>query len=159
MTASHRSTPQGVSSRGPSAAAAPPMTRRVLAGVVGGLAGGLVFGAMMATMGMLPMVASLVGSSSAAVGFFVHLVISVLIGLALTVPGGGLLAGSYLRAAAIGLAYGALWWVLGPLLIMPAMMGMPVFAVDAASVMSLIGHLLYGLVLGLVAAAVLRRRG
>ena len=38
--------------------------RRVLAGVLGGLAGGLAFGAIMAATGMLPMVASLVGSSS-----------------------------------------------------------------------------------------------
>ena len=40
--------------------------RRVVGGVVGGLAGGLVFGALMGMMGMLPMVAGLVGSDSAA---------------------------------------------------------------------------------------------
>lgn len=56
------------------------INRRVIAGVVGGLAGGLVFGAMMGMMGMLPMVAGLVGSGSAGVGFLVHMVISAIIG-------------------------------------------------------------------------------
>ncbi len=41
--------------------------QRIAAGVIGGVAGGLVFGAMMAAMGMLPMVASVVGSESAVV--------------------------------------------------------------------------------------------
>ena len=109
-------------------------------------------------MGMLPMIASMVGSTSAAVGFIVHLVISVLIGLALAVPGAGLLTGSLVRSAIIGVAYGALWWMLGSLLIMPAMMGMPVLAIDGASLMSLMGHIIYGLILGLVAALIIRRR-
>lgn len=71
--------------------------RRVTAGVTGGIAGGMVFGVLMAMMGMLPMIASMVGSDSAVVGFGVHLVISVLIGLGLTVPLSGLLT-TYGRA-------------------------------------------------------------
>lgn len=50
------------------------MNQKVIGGVVGGLVGGVVFGAMMAMMGMLPMIGSLVGSSSAVVGFIVHIV-------------------------------------------------------------------------------------
>lgn len=102
--------------------------RRISAGAIGGIAGGPVFGVLMAMMGMLPMIASMVGSDSALVGFGIHLVISVLIGLGLTVPFAGLLK-SYGRGALIGLAYGALWWLLGPLLIMPSMLGMPVFMI------------------------------
>ena len=49
-------------------------------GVYGGLAGGVVFGAMMAMMGMLPMIGNMVGSPSAWTGFFVHLMISATIG-------------------------------------------------------------------------------
>ncbi|RJT81142.1 hypothetical protein D6T63_07875 [Arthrobacter cheniae] len=134
------------------------MRQRVLAGFIGGLSGGVVFGALMAVMGMLPMIASLVGSSSVAVGFIVHLVISVLIGLTLTIPGAGLLTGSLIKSALVGLVYGALWWVLGPLLIMPTMMSMPVLTLDGSSLMSLMGHMIYGLILGLVATLVLRRR-
>ncbi|TYD00753.1 hypothetical protein FQ377_02495 [Arthrobacter echini] len=108
-------------------------------------------------MGMLPMIASLVGSTSVAVGFIVHLLISVLIGLALTLLGAGLLDGT-LRSALLGVVYGALWWVLGPLLLMPAALRMPVLTVDGSSLASLMGHVIYGLILGLIAAGVLRRR-
>lgn len=131
------------------------LARRTAAGAAGGIAGGLVFGVLMALMGVLPMIAMLVGSDSAAVGFGVHLVISVLIGWGLTVPFAGLLT-SYGRAALIGLAYGALWWVLGPLLIMPTMLGMPLFMVDATALWSLMGHLVYGIILALVAVRVLK---
>lgn len=133
------------------------MGRRVSAGVIGGLAGGLVFGVMMAMTGMLPMVASLIGSDSAVVGFGLHLVNSVVIGLGLTVILGGMLT-SYSRGAVIGLLYGALWWVLGPLLIMPLMLGMPLFAINTTALMSLLGHLVYGLILAVVAVRVLKGR-
>jgi len=131
--------------------------RRVLAGVVGGIVGGLVFGALMAMMGMLPMIASLVGSGSPAVGFGIHIMISIAIGLGLTVPFGGFLTG-YVRALLIGLAYGALWWVLGPLFIMPMMLGMPPFMFDGTSLPSLMGHLIYGGILGVVSVVFLSRR-
>ncbi|PVE18414.1 hypothetical protein DDA93_08765 [Arthrobacter sp. Bz4] len=128
-----------------------------MAGAVGGLAGGVVFGGLMAMMGMLGMIASLVGSSSAIVGFLVHLVISVLIGLALTIPGAGVLRKGLIISAVVGLVYGMLWWVLGPLLIMPTMMGMPLFTFDAGSGASLMGHAVYGLIVGLVASLIIRR--
>ncbi len=131
------------------------LARRITAGVTGGIAGGLVFGVLMAMMGMLPMIASMVGSDSALVGFGIHIVISILIGWGLTVPFAGLLS-SYGRAALIGLAYGALWWVLGPLLIMPTMLGMPLFMIDATAMWSLMGHLIYGVILALVAVRVLK---
>jgi hypothetical protein len=50
--------------------------------------------------------------------------------------------------ADLGLHWGAIWWILGPLLIMPAMMGMPLFTIDGMSPMSLLGHLIYGAVAG-----------
>ena len=80
-------------------------------GVYGGLAGGVVFGAMMATMGMLPMIANMVGSPSAWSGFFVHLMISATIGGSFAV----LLNAAGLRGGVeSGLAYGVAWWR-GPL--------------------------------------------
>ncbi|MEW1808747.1 hypothetical protein [Pseudarthrobacter sp. NPDC080039] len=132
------------------------LARRITAGVTGGIAGGLVFGVLMAMMGMLPMIASMVGSDSAWVGFGIHLVISILIGLVLTVPFAGLLK-TYGRGTLVGMGYGALWWVLGPLLIMPMMLGMPLFMVNATAGWSLMGHLIYGIILAVVAARVLKR--
>ena len=134
------------------------INRRMIAGVFGGIAGGLVFGMLMAMMGTLPVIASMVGSTSAMVGFGVHLMISVLIGLGLTVLFGNRLLTGYGRGALVGLAYGAIWWVLGPLMMMPVMMGMPLFSVDLAALMSLLGHLIYGAILGLVAVRVLTSR-
>ncbi|MBT2521485.1 hypothetical protein J7E80_10950 [Arthrobacter sp. ISL-28] len=111
----------------------------------------------MAMMGMLPMVASLVGLNSAGAGFGVHMVISVLIGLGLTVHFAGLLS-SYGKGALVGLAYGAFWWILGPLVIMPAILGMPMLTVDVMAGLSLLGHLAYGAILAVVAVRVLKGR-
>ena len=132
--------------------------KRVLAGVTGGLAGGMVFGMLMAMMGMLSMIASMAGSDSAWVGFGVHLMISILIGLGLTVLFGNRLLTGYGRGALVGLAYGAVWWVLGPLMIMPAMLGMPLFALNLTAVLSLMGHMMYGVILGLVAVRIIAVR-
>lgn len=54
---------------------------RLAAGIVGGLAGGLIFGMLMQMMDMIPMVAMLVGSDSAGIGWLVHLAISTFIGI------------------------------------------------------------------------------
>ncbi|MEW1808330.1 hypothetical protein [Pseudarthrobacter sp. NPDC080039] len=129
--------------------------RRVLAG---GIAAGIVFGMLMAMMGMLPVIASRIGSRSAVVGFGVHMMISVAFGLGLTVLFGNRFLTSYGRGALVRLGYGAIWWVLGPLMIMPVMMGMPLFAVDLTALMSLMGHLVYGVILGPVAVLVLTGR-
>lgn len=123
------------------------MSRRVAHGGLAGLAGGVIFGAMMAMMGMMPMIGALVGVESAAVGWIVHMVISlifgVVFGVVLTVSG----TVALLLAGAV---YGVVLWVIGPLLIMPAMMGMPVMMVDAMAMQSLIGHIIFGLVAGVV---------
>jgi len=136
------------------------LVQRIIGGVVGGVVGGLVFGAMMAVMGMLPMVAMVVGSGSAAVGFLYHMFNSVIIG-----PVFGLIFGSlshtYGQGAVWGLLYGAIWWVLGPLVLMPLMLGMGLqfgMAFTAPMLMSLLGHLIYGVLTGLVYVAYVRLR-
>jgi uncharacterized membrane protein YagU involved in acid resistance len=134
------------------------LARRLAAGALGGLAGGIVFGVLMAMMGMLAMIASMLGSDSVIVGLAVHLMMSIMIGLALTVTVGPLLLTSVPRGLLIGLAYGALWWVMGPLVAMPLMLGMPMFALDATALLALMGHLIYGAILGIVATLMLRVR-
>ena len=128
------------------------LVQRIIGGVVGGVVGGLVFGAMMGLMGMLPMVAMVVGSESAAVGFLYHMFNSVVIGALFGLIFGGL-SHTYGQGAAWGLLYGAIWWVLGPLVLMPLMLGMGLqvgMAFTAPMLMSLVGHLIYGLLTGLV---------
>lgn len=122
-------------------------TKQLTAGVVGGLVGGVLFGVMMQMMGMLGMVAGLVGQDGAAVGWVVHLAISVLFGLGYAVTIGPR-STSWSRALGLGAAYGVVWWVLGALIIMPAILGMPVLQVGTPQVQSLVGHIVYGLALG-----------
>ena len=123
-------------------------------GMIGGIAGGIAFGILMGIIGMLPMVAKLVGSGSAVVGFGVHLVISALIG-----AGYGVLVRDRIADLSKGLlagaGYGFLWWILGPLTLMPLMLGMGFgthWTLAAATKMlpSLVGHLGYGLLLAAV---------
>ena len=120
-------------------------------GVYGGLAGGVVFGVLMAMMGMLPLIGNMVGIPSVWVGFLVHLVISATIGGSFAV----LLSASGLRGGVgSGLAYGVTWWILGPLTVMPLFMRMGLginwnVASMSAAMPSLVGHLIFGAILGL----------
>jgi hypothetical protein len=132
------------------------VTHRVAYGIIGGIAGGIVFGVLMQMMGMIGMVAQLVGGSSAAVGWVLHLAISAFIGASFAV-----LVGTYAKtlvpAGGLGMGYGLVWWVLGALLIMPAKLGMPVLQLNTTAWQSLMGHLLYGLVLGVVFSQLVHR--
>ncbi|MGH3810980.1 MAG: hypothetical protein ACRDUV_00800, partial [Pseudonocardiaceae bacterium] len=97
---------------------------RLVYGIAGGLAGGVVFGLLMQTMGMIPMVAMLVGTEAVAVGWLVHLAISAFIGATFGLLF-GTLAARILPGALLGMGYGVVWWVLGALVLMPAQLGMP----------------------------------
>src|ERR671921_673130 len=128
------------------------LVQRIIGGVVGGIAGGLIFGVLMAMMGMLPMVAMVVGSESATVGFLYHMFNSVIIGAVFGLIFGSL-SHTYAQGTAWGLLYGIIWWVLGPLVLMPLMLGMGLqfgMALAPPMLMSLGGHLIYGLLTGLV---------
>lgn len=124
-------------------------------GALAGLAGGLVFGAAMTQFRMLETVASIFRSESTVVGLFGHLTIAAVIGAGFGVlvrhqrPGVG-------ETLFWGLSYGALWWFVGPLALMPLLLGRPL-AWDVLSVQgafpSLLGHLWYGASVGLVFAA------
>ena len=135
------------------------LERQVVTGILGGLAGGVVFGMMMAMMGFLPMIAGLVGSQSALVGFLVHMVISAGIGGSFGLVLGRS-ASSLVGFLGLGVVYGAIWWILGPLTIMPTMMGMgPQWSIAAVAgnLPSLMGHMIYGAVAGVVYSLVTPR--
>jgi uncharacterized membrane protein YagU involved in acid resistance len=100
---------------------------------------------------MMPMVADLIGSQSIGVGWLVHLFNSALFGAIFALlffrwiskPG---------PAMGIGLFYGLAWWVVGALWIMPAWLDMSemIFEVNDNAWWSLVGHLLFGLILGTI---------
>ena len=125
-------------------------TREIKNGIYGGLVGGLVFGVMMGMMGMLPMIGQMVGRPFVLDGLIVHLGISAILGatFALAVHWSRLHAGT-----GVGLGDGLLWWLIGPLTLMPLFMGMG-FGVNwnvaalAQALPSLVGHLVFGGLLG-----------
>ncbi len=135
--------------------------RNIRLGIYGGLAGGVVFGAMMGMTGMLPMIGKMAGHPSAAYGFLVHMVNSAIIGAGFGVLlGRGI--GRLVDGLTRGLAYGGIWWLLGPLTLMPLFMGMGLGVnwnlVAAGNMLpSLVGHLVYGAILG-TSYAFLRHR-
>ena len=148
------------------------MQSRIAASVVAGVVAGLVFGFMMHMMtaptpdgGRMPviaMVGQIVGSPSVLVGWLYHLFNSAVIGGLF-----GWLVGARIRGYGSGLGWGAgygfAWWILGGLVLMPVMLGMPPFAplmmreMQMVAAGSLVGHLMYGLVLGGVLVALTRR--
>ena len=138
-------------------------SRRIVNGVLAGLAGGLVFGVLMAVLGMLAMIGNMVGMPSPVAGFMVHMMMSAGIGGAfglLVAP----LAKTQGSIVPLGIVYGLVWWVLGPLTMMPVMMGMGPTAnwnmtavVDALP--SAMGHIIFGLVLGIVYRRLAQREG
>jgi len=149
------------------------MRNNVLAGVLAGLIAGIVFGIMMQLMKaptpdghavpMMMMVAMVVKSNSVAVGWLYHLFNSAVIGGIFGWLLGSPTADRVSVVAGRGALYGFGWWILGGLILMPLRLGMPAFAplrmppMRPAAMGSLIGHLIYGVVLG-IAYAWLRRR-
>ncbi|MEP7327329.1 MAG: hypothetical protein ABI836_15370 [Gemmatimonadota bacterium] len=143
------------------------MHSKTTAGIVAGLIAGVVFGVMMQMMKaptpdgmqvpMMMMVAKVVRSDSMVVGWIFHLFNSAVIGGLF-----GLLLGEKVHGIGSGLgwgaAYGLLWWVLGGLLLMPILLGMPAFAPIKMPMMrtvalgSMMGHAIFGLILGGLAA-------
>jgi uncharacterized membrane protein YagU involved in acid resistance len=133
--------------------------KSILFGAIAGIGGGIVFGILMGMMNMLPMVGMLVGQESAAVGFVVHLLISAFIGATFGLLVTRLPNATLGTTVVAGALYGVVWWVLGALIFMPLMLGMNemVLQIGSAQWMSLIGHILYGVVTALLLVPLSRR--
>ena len=130
------------------------------AGLVGGIGMGIwmsVSRPMMDTA-MITMVAGLLGSTNAFAGWLIHLGIATFAGITF-----GVVLGQFAQrlapALVLGLAYGAVWWTLGALWIMPANMGMPVFEWNDVTASSLGAHLVFGLLSGATFASIAQAMG
>lgn len=117
--------------------------------ILGSVAGGMVFGMLMQMMSMMKSVAMLVNSNSIAVGWIIHLIISMVFGVAYFV----VLQAAPIKApgAILGMMYGVILWVVGFLFLMPAKLHMQKFHFDAMAWKSLMGHMIFGVILGFVA--------
>jgi uncharacterized membrane protein YagU involved in acid resistance len=122
--------------------------RSLKASLYGGIVAGIIFGILMQMMGKLTMIASMMGSSSLAVGWMIHMIISIIFGLVF-----GIIAVNAKKIMGLSLVYGVILWIIGPLVMMPMMMGMGVNLAQAFApeqLMNLMTHLLFAVILGFV---------
>ena len=97
--------------------------------------------------GMVDAIAGMIGGA-AFIGFILHVIISAVIG--------ALYTGLFMQYAksdnplvnivAGGLAYGVIWWIIGPNIIMPVIAGGDLFTLDINGA-SFFGHIIFGHVL------------
>ena len=120
--------------------------REVLFGALAGLMAGVVFALAMQAEQMRVEVTGLAGTSTSGAGLVVHLLLAALIG-----AGVGLQyrhePDSYAAQITLGVTFGLLGWILGPLTIRPLAEGLVPdwsIAVASAGFPSLMGHMLYG---------------
>ena len=131
------------------------LPRAVVVGGLSGLVGGWAFGKWMAQVNFFPLIAGLVNSDSAMVGMTLHFIFAVIIGASFGVLFQRDVRGSG-SSMGWGTAYGLLWWFLGPLTILPIWQGHQLdwsYVRGSQLFGSLIGHIIYGLIVGLIYAA------
>jgi uncharacterized membrane protein YagU involved in acid resistance len=130
----------------------PPLVQSLIIGALSGLLGSGVFARGIDRAAFYPLVAQLVRSESMMVGTTLHYLIGAVIGITF-----GLLFQREARRPGVGLiwgmSYGLLWWVVGPLTLMPWLLGVrqPAdWSLSAGQQVapSLIAHLLYGALVG-----------
>ncbi len=132
------------------------------AGVAGGLVGSLAFGAMMAMMSpmmLTEMIPGMYGLEGGLAGWIVHMSHGAVIGVAFAaLASAGPLreyTGTTGGAAVAGLVYGIAVWASLAVIVMPIWLGMPEM-VPNLDTGSLVGHSLYGVILGIVYGALAR---
>jgi uncharacterized membrane protein YagU involved in acid resistance len=116
-------------------------------GILSGLAGGALYGVVLIATGSWKEIASIVGGTSPAPGFVVHMSIGIIMGASY-----GLLfqreAPNLTSGIGWGLVYGLIGWYIGPLTLLATAEGHPLWTVADAREQfpALVGQLLYGAV-------------
>jgi uncharacterized membrane protein YagU involved in acid resistance len=130
-------------------------SRALIVGGIAGAIGGMIFGRW-AGGWYFPLIAGLLGSDSASTGEVLHYVSAIVIGF-----GFGLLFQRDIRGLGSslgwGAGYGIMWWFLGPVTLLPLIGRQGIdWSVDRAANLfgAFVGHILYGLIVGLVYGSV-----
>lgn len=122
--------------------------KAIKTGILGGIFGGIIFGIIMQMMGMIPMIAEMMGSNSLIIGWGIHLMISIIFGIMF-----GLLTFVINNLLILTIVFGIVIWILGPLVIMPMMMGMGANLANAFApqqLMSLGTHVFFSILVAIV---------
>jgi uncharacterized membrane protein YagU involved in acid resistance len=132
------------------------LSRALVVGGLAGIVGGWAFGQWMAKVNHFPLIAGLIHLSSREAGVALHFVFASIIGASF-----GLLfqrdVRGYGSCLGWGLGYGIFWWFLGPMTIMPLWQGRRLdwsYQHGQELFGSLVGHIVYGLIVGVIYAAV-----
>jgi len=130
--------------------------RAIVAGGFAGTLGGLIFGRWVSSGNYYPLLAGFGELSSRNMTISLHFALALLIGMTF-----GLLfqrdVRGYGSCMGWGLGFGIFWWFFGPLTLLRLASGLPLdwSAEQGAAVFgSLVGHILYGLILGVAYATI-----
>src|SRR5260370_8067900 len=130
--------------------------RAIVAGGFAGTLGGLIFGRWVSSGDYFPLLAGFGEFTSRRMTISLHFAIALLIGVTF-----GLLfqrdVRGYGSCMGWGLGFGIFWWFFGPLTILRLASGMPLdWSAEQGSAVfgSLVGHILYGLILGVAYATI-----
>jgi len=130
--------------------------RAIVAGGFAGTLGGFIFGRWVSSGDYFPLLAGFDDLGSRGMTIFMHFAIALLIGVAF-----GLLfqqdVRSYGSCMGWGLGFGIFWWFLGPMTLLRVASGKPLdWSAEQGSAVfgSLVGHILYGLILGVAYATI-----
>jgi uncharacterized membrane protein YagU involved in acid resistance len=132
------------------------LSRTVVVGGLAGIVGGWAFGQWMAKVNHFPLIAGLIHLSSRNAGIALHFVFVFIIGASFALLFQRDVRG-YGSCLGWGLGYGIFWWFLGPMTIMPLWQGRSLdwsYYHGQELFGSLVGHIIYGLIVGVIYAAV-----
>ena len=131
-------------------------SRAIVVGGLSGVTSAVIFHTWMLKGGYFPLTAGISEAGARAGGTGLHLILAAVIGVAF-----GLLFQQdiygYGSSMGWGAGFGIFWWFLGPLTLHPLLTGVPVdWSADHASDLfgSLVAHILHGVIIGVVYAAV-----
>ena len=131
-------------------------TRAMVAGGLAGVLGGTIFDRWMSAGEFFPLLSGLSAKLSPGGSLVLQFLIAVLMGVIFGVLFQRDVRG-YGSCMGWGVGYAILWWFLGPMTLLPLVSRVPLdWSSDAGSAMfgSLVGHILYGLILGVTYATI-----
>src|SRR6516164_9816395 len=131
-------------------------TRAVVAGGLAGILGGTIFDRWMSAGQFFPLLSGLSANLSPTRSLVFQFLLAVMMGVVFGVLFQRDVRG-YGSCMGWGIGYAILWWFLGPMTLLPLVSRTPLdWSADAGSAMfgSLVGHILYGLILGVSYATI-----
>jgi uncharacterized membrane protein YagU involved in acid resistance len=125
--------------------------RNIMSGIIGGLIAGIALGFVLMRMGTLASAGSMLAMQDELSSFLIHLIFSAIAGLIFALVFCKICT-SFYNTTLWGIVYGILWWFLGPLILCPWIAGATITWSQTTfmqAIPMLLGHLIYGLVLGI----------